>query len=151
MKGMNQRMSVTRKADLIEREGGVDIDLLSRILRSSLKVTIEGMDDKGDIFFFVPIKSIGLTKSELSASSSIIRTRFFTDFVGELLIRYNIDDFVRYMLEMVDPNQYLMLVSRTRHDHFGVFILEEEEALRFQFHISFLQQILSEDINRVVK
>jgi len=149
---MNQRMSAAKKTESsIEREGGIDTEILTRILNSPLKVTIEGIDDKGDIFFYVPVRSIGLTRSDLMNASSLIRTRFFTDFVGELLIRYNIDEFIRHMGESVDPNQYLSMVSRIRHVQFGLFILEDEEALRFQFHISLLQQMLSEDINRMIK
>ena len=149
---MNQKMS-TRKPELIEREGGIDTELLSRILRSPLKVNIEGLDDRGFILFYAQIRNLGISKGELAAGSpaTIIRTRFFTDFVGELLIRNNIDEFVRHMAEQANPDQYLMLVSKTRHDHFGACILEEEEAIRFQFHISLLQQILSEDINRMIK
>jgi len=136
---------------MVKREGGVDTELLGRILNGPMKLNIEGIDDKGDIFFFLPIRQIGMVKNDLTVHSLLIRTRFFTDFVGELLIRYNIDDFVRYMTESVDPNQYLSMVSRTRHGGFGLFILEEDEALRFQFHISFLQQILSEDVNQMIK
>jgi hypothetical protein len=150
MESMNQRMSA-RKTEMVEQEGGVDTQLLSRIIRSPLKMTIEGIDDKGDIFFFVPIRHIGLTKSDLTNSGTLIKTRFFTDFVGELIVRYNIDDFTRYICEQVDPNQYLAMVSRTRHGGFGLFILEDDEAVRFQFHISFIQQILSEDISQMIK
>jgi len=133
------------------REGGIDTELLTRILGSSMKVTVEGIDERGDIFFYTSLRSIGLTKSDFVTASNLIRTRFFTDMVGELLIRYNIDEFLRYMNEMVDPNQYLSMVSRTRHDRFGLYLLEDEEAMRFQFHISLLQHILSEDINRIIK
>ena len=138
-----------RKTEIIERDGGVDVDLIARIVKSPLKVTIEGVDDKGDIFFISDIRQLGFTKDDLATSALLIRTRFFTDFLGELLLRYNIDEFVRYISDQIDAVQYMSMVSRTRHGGFGLFILEEDESLRFQFHVSFIQKILSEDINQI--
>jgi hypothetical protein len=140
----------TRKNESNKREGGIETELIARILESPMKVSIEGIDDKGDILFYVSLRHLGMTKADLTNYLRLICTRFFTDFVGELLVRYNIDDFVKYMSESIAPNQYFAMVDSTRHGGFGLFILDGEDAFRFQFHISFLQQILSEDVNHII-
>jgi hypothetical protein len=68
--------------------------------------------------------------------------------VGELLVRKNIAVFAE-VLEKLDPKDYDRMVNCFRHRHFGMTV-ETNDLLRFRFHSSLVQHILTEDLEGVV-
>src|SRR5258708_3298761 len=116
---MSTKMS-TRKSENNTQTGNVKTDIFVRILKSPHKIAIEHseIDEEGAIAFDVPLKQLGLSKLDLTEFSSVIKTTFFANFVGELFIRENIEDFVKLWVNL-NPGRYVSILSKDSHRHFG--------------------------------
>lgn len=118
-------------------------ELLSSIIRSSPVIqSIADCDEQGDISFSVNLKDLGLTNDDFYKYHKEIFSNFVVDFIGELLIRENLPLFV-VNLTSIKHDSYLSAVSRCNHKRFGMKI--EKGNMVFRFHISLLQEILTED------
>jgi len=136
------------KPDRSESQPAGDGELFLKILKSNPKLTINGLDENGDVSFDVPFKQIGITKSDLEVHQHILRTTFFANFVGEFLIRQNIRDFIKILTGM-NPNAYANVVNNWDHKSMGLGI-KNSEAFRFKFDVGLLQQILTEDVSHLL-
>ncbi len=130
----------TYKEDVVDRE------LLAHIVNSTPKVTIEQVTPDGEVAFCVQLKDIKLTQERI-LSSKIGSTRFFSNFVGEFLVRSNMNVFAGILLGL-DSKTYDVLVTAYEHQNFGMFI--SKELIKIEFHISLIENILNEDIFRTL-
>jgi hypothetical protein len=128
------------------RTAGFPSDLVARVAKADPVITIEEMSGEGDIKFSVPLQAAGLTRPTMNRAG-LTRSAYFVDWIGELLVRQNIAQFAR-LLEKLDPGLYDRTVNGYQHRHFGMKI-EEGDLLRFEFHISLIQRILTEDLEAV--
>jgi len=123
-------------------------ELLTRIVVSSpaeVKI-VDKCDDEGDIVFEVPMKSIGITYDILINYREEISSEFVANFVGELLVRENIEKFTKIMMELKDS--YIEKVNKYIHRKFGMRIYKDRFILRF--HSSLVQSILTEDFKKTM-
>jgi len=101
----------------------------------------------GDVKFSVSRKSLGIPYESLLKYRSEIFSSYIANFLGELLVRDNIEEFAR-ILTGLDGDKY-SIVNEYEHRKFGMEILRDEFI--FIFHISLLQSILTEDFKRQIK
>jgi hypothetical protein len=73
---------------------------------------------------------------------------FFIDWAGQVLVRKNLALFA-VMLEEFDLPTYDQRVNAYDHRHFGLSI-DEKDVAHFTFHLSLVQQILTEELNGAV-
>lgn len=124
-------------------------DVFAKIVASRSKISSISMDDdEGDITFYVPIKDSGLDQSDLIKYRNEIFSNFVVDFMGELFIRENLEVFVKLMSNINNDN-YHSVIGKCEHKCFGM--RSERGCFIFSFHISFLQNILTEDFKHKVK
>ena len=126
--------------------GDFPSNLLARILRCNPPIGCEAMSRDGDVEITVPLRSLGMCRNKM-AKTPLTRTTFFINFLGEILVRKNIGVFAK-MLDEIDAKQYDSTVNCYKHRHFGMY-LDEHEVLRFQFHISLAQRILTEEMSDI--
>jgi len=123
-------------------------DMLCRVLKSNPKMTLDQVHPDGDIIFSTKIAEMGLDPQELA--HPIFRTRFFVNFIGEMLVRSNVDFFAN-ILTGLDPTLYEKILYRSKHTDFGMYVDNKEYGAKWQMHISFVQQILTEDMERTME
>jgi len=101
--------------------------------------------NNGWIQFSIDVSNFGFTTNEIKfVYNKEIFSNFIIDFLGEFLIRTNINEFLKEVLS-IDEDEYLYLASREKHKRFGAKINENYSRLLLSFHVSFLQRILTED------
>lgn len=124
-------------------------ELLSKtIIISPSKVYMtKECDEDGDFEFYIFYKELNLTATDLSKFESNILSPLFANFLGELLIRENINDFV-HLLTAFDSKEYNYKVNRFTHDNFGIRI--EKGKMIFKFHLSFIQKIITENFKEIL-
>jgi len=121
-------------------------NLISRVIRSHPVITCDGLSRDGDVEISVPLRALGLTRNGM-AKTPLTRTTFFTNLMGEILVRKNIGIFAK-MLADIESRNYDSTVNCYKHRHFGMY-LDDKEVLRFQFHISLAQRILTEEMAEI--
>jgi hypothetical protein len=142
---MTVKMTSTGKKDLPKKDFPFEENaLFMSILNSSPVVKILTLKPDGDFVFSVSIQDLGLTTEELE-KEPITATVFFANFVGELLVRRNLEKFV-VMLDHLDQKIYDQMVNHYQHKHFGLRRISEDDSIRFVFHSSLIQDILTEDL-----
>jgi len=119
--------------------------IFQSIVSSKPKITIDGVQANGDVAFHVIMKDCSLEKADFV--NPITKTRFFTNFVGELLVRENIQKF-SVILTGLDHSLYQKLICTSRHTDFGMIIDHKWSIITFQMHLSLVQDILTEDFGR---
>lgn len=117
-------------------------DLFSMIIKSTPEIKINECNNEGDITFEVLMRSMGVTYDVLVNYKTEISSDFAADFIGELLVRDNIGKFVNLMRNL--KNNYSDKVNSANHRKFGMTIYKEKFVLTF--HISLVQNILTEDL-----
>lgn len=118
-------------------------ELLSAVINAAPKLQyISSCDESGDMSFAVNIKEVGLSNDDFYKYHREIFSNFVVDFIGELLIRENLQLFAPHITSM-KSDTYLDAVSHCNHKRFGMKI--EKGCMVFKFHISLLQEILTED------
>jgi len=124
-------------------------EILYYISTSSPEICItEKCGEDGDVKFEIPMKTLGISNDILVKYKTDICSEFMANFIGELLIRENINRFAE-VLTNIDPDMYSNLVDRFEHRRFGMDIVRDK--FTFIFHISLLQNILLEDVKRKVR
>jgi hypothetical protein len=120
-------------------------ELLSKIISSNAEIRIiDSCDNDGDIVFEVPMKSIGITYDTLLEYREEVSSEFAANFIGELMVRENIDKFAKLMINLKD--EYSGRVNNFIHRKFGMKIYRDKFILRF--HLSLIQNILTEDFRK---
>ena len=110
-------------------------------------VTISDCDKDGDIRFSVNLMDLGISIEDYYKYNKEFLSSFMMDFVGELLIRENLDLFVPKLTIMANSN-YIIAVSKSIHRRFGMRL--EKGVMTFSFHISLIQEILTEDFRTTI-
>jgi hypothetical protein len=129
------------------QSAGFPSALLGRIVKANVTIAYEGLSPDGDLTFTLRMRDLGLSRTVM-ARTPTTKTSFFVNLVGELLVRKNIAVFAE-VLEKLDPKDYDRMVNCFRHRHFGMTV-ETNDLLRFRFHSSLVQHILTENLEGVV-
>jgi hypothetical protein len=135
----------------IKKEHGMQVSHHRDLLALLTKVTpsikfISDCDINGDMSFAVLLKDIGLEAEDFYRYHRELSSNLIVDCMGELLIRENLSLFVPYLTSM-QHDSYLSAVSHSNHKRFGMKV--KKELMVFGFHISLLQEILTEDFKNV--
>ncbi|MCK9434530.1 MAG: hypothetical protein M0R32_06860 [Candidatus Cloacimonetes bacterium] len=141
---MNEKMTTNNKKSIKKDSDSSENTMFINILESNPVVKILALKPDGDFVFSVQISDLGLD-SEALEKEPIAQTVFFANFTGELLVRRNLIDFVT-MLDQLDQKTYDQMINHFQHKHFGLRRLPEDETVRFVFHSSLIQDILTEDL-----
>jgi hypothetical protein len=127
---------------------GLGEDMTPRIVAGLLlgKTAITSIQTgtNGDIRFFLPLRPAKVSRADL-LRMDMSRSNSLANFLGEFLVRRNPGRFETFVLR----DDYAQQVKRCRHEHFGMWF-EEPGGIRFQFHLSFLNQIFNDDISRLL-
>ena len=123
----------------------VDYKVFAKIVQSDPRVTIEELREDGDVVFSVPTPELGLRQESMS-DNVVTDTDFFNNFVGEYVVRKNLDMFAE-VLDRIDAGAYENMVCANEHTAFGVVV--SRDTVRFSMHISLVQSILTEDFRKV--
>lgn len=117
--------------------------VLSKVIQHPPKLMSVGdWDENGDIKFSIGMRELGLTNQEYRQYEHELFSYFIVDFLGELIVRENLSIFVE-KLQNYDINDYMIAIE-DKHKRFG--IKTEKGKLVFIFHVSFLKNILTEDL-----
>ena len=127
-------------------------DILNKISKGSLvireDILLKEFSGKktGWVKFSVNLKDIGLSNSDFNEDLYLkeIFSNYIMDFVGELLIRTNIERFMELVFS-INHDEYLSLVSCERHKRFGAILDFQNKKLIMEFHVSLIQTILTEE------
>ena len=99
-----------------------------------------------DLTFSVPIGGRGYPNADFDALRTMLSVRFFADFIAELILRSNLQQFLDHVAEEPD---YEMNVMSAAHEHFGVAI--DGGRIEFAFHVSRLSELVNEQIREVLE
>jgi len=122
--------------------------LFGLILNSTpILSSISDCDKDGEIKFSVLLKEIGVSYEDIKEFKNVMLSNFFADFLGELLVRENINSFVKKMTA-INSKRMSDLLHISSHLRFGMKLYGDR--LEFAFHISLLQNILTEDFKRQI-
>ena len=122
-------------------------ELFSKFIVSDSNIKVEEVIG-GDVTFSVSFKDIGLGCQDLQKLRTEIYSYLAVNFMGELLVRENIDSFAK-ILTKINKEKYADIVNGYEHRKFGLKIIRNR--LHFCFHISLVQSILTEDFRREVR
>jgi len=126
-----------------------DSELFLKIFKNkNCEIKIDPMGKDGDVVFSLSYKAMGLIDEDIK-KYSIIRSNYFANFVGEFCVRKNINKFLKILLEM-NSEEYRKVVCGFSHKNFGMSVCSKSKIFRFQFHISLIQGILTEDFNNII-
>jgi hypothetical protein len=116
-------------------------EILQSVVSASPKITIDAVQANGDVAFHVAMKDCSLTKED--CCNPITKTAFFVNFMGELLVRENIQKFA-VILVGLDSVLHKKLVCSSSHFDFGMVIDHKWSTMTFQMHLSLVQEIMTE-------
>lgn len=122
-------------------------DLFTMILSSKPYIKIIGCTEEGDIRFEVPLKSLNFLPDTTKKYRTELSTDFAANFIGEFLVRENIDKFVKILMNFKE--NYIPVVNKYEHRKFGMLIAKDKCI--FALHSSLVQFILFEDVKKEVK
>jgi hypothetical protein len=105
---------------------------------------LEKCTEEGDIRYAVSMRSMGITYETLMKYRTEFCGPYIINFMGEMLVRDNLDIFAKCLVDLKD--NYNSLVNRYEHKKFGMRI--EKDKFVFIFHMSLLQTILTEDFKK---
>ena len=125
----------------------VDYKVFSKVVQSAPSVTVEELREDGDVVFSVPMSELGLRQESMSGNV-VTDTDFFKNFVGEYVVRKNIDQFDA-LLAGIDAGAYENMVCANEHTDFGM--VASKDTVRFSMHISLVQKILTEDFREALE
>ncbi len=111
-------------------------------------ISIGGLDEKGDMTFSICMKELGLAYKDYRNYENEFFSRFIIDFIGELIVRENLNEFVNNM-NGYGVEEYMSVVETYgSHKQFG--IKAQKGLLIFKFHVSFIKHILTEDLKEIL-
>jgi len=118
-------------------------ELLSLIIKTTPQIiSITDCEENGDMSFVIPLKDLGLNAYHFSKYNKELFSNYIVDMLGELIIRENLHLFASHLTRL-KLDFYVSAVSRSIHRRFGMQI--EKGFMTFYFHISLIQDILTED------
>ena len=124
-------------------------ELFCIFLSSVPKIDIcDKVSDDGDVRFVVSKDDIGLSFEDIIKYRSEIFSGFCANFMGELLVRENIDRFAKVLVHF-NKEPHSSAADRYIHRKFGMEVVRDKFI--FVFHISLLQSILTENFKRQTK
>jgi len=100
----------------------------------------------GKVTFSVSIANLNLSHVDLQQHKRQVFCTFFANFLGELLVREHIDKFLQLLTEL-KSDDYLEIVNSKKHRRFGLEF--SSGCLILSFHMSFLQDILTDDLKKI--
>lgn len=123
-------------------------DLFNYILSSSpcSEIKITGPNECGDMSFELPMGHLGLSYDVLLSYKKEISSELAANFIGELLVRENIDKFAKLIVHLKDD--YKEKVNRAKHVRFGLTLYRDRIII--YFHVSLIQTLLTEDFRRTM-
>jgi len=101
-------------------------------------------DKEGDIKFSISMTDIGLKYKDYSVFSNEFFSYFIVDFIGELIVRENLPLFVEKLQEYSINDYNSIVEEHGSHKRFGVSTTKGR--LFFEFHVSFLKELLMENL-----
>jgi hypothetical protein len=118
---------------------------------SDIKIIIHDIqhDDKGKITFTVNRRDLSISYDTLVKYKDQIFTSMMINFIGELLVREHINEFVKSLTDF-DGDDYDIVVNSHDHRSFGIHT-DSGEYFVFSFHASLIQNILAERFDRQIK
>lgn len=142
---MEADRTVNKMEQHIANQGSRYREVLSVVTRNPPRdITIGDWDEKGDIRFSVSMIDLGLKYSDYQKYDDEFFSYFVIDFLGELIVRENLPLFVE-KLKAYDINDYMAVVEAYGgHKRFGVKTFKGR--LIFEFHVSFLKNLLTENL-----
>lgn len=121
-------------------------ELLSIIVKSTPTiVSFTDCEENGDMSFTINLKDLGLTSDNFCKYNKEFFSNYIVDVLGELLIRENLHLFAGHLTGL-KTDYYIGAVSQSIHKRFGMKI--EKGLMTFYFHISLVQDILTEDFKQ---
>lgn len=121
-------------------------ELLSLMVKTTPQIiSITDCEENGDMSFTIPLKDLGLNAEHFSKYNKEFFSNYIVDMLGELLIRENLHLFANHLTGL-KTDYYVSAVSRSIHKRFGMKI--EKGFMTFYFHISLVQDILTEDFKQ---
>ncbi len=127
---------------------------LPMIVNSSPKInSIEWIADEdgnhnGMIKFIVNVQSLGISSNDIYSHTKQLFSNFIVDFIGQLIIRNNITMFINEFVKIEDED-YMEMIFKRNHTHFGVQFDSLNDKLIFTFHASLIHDILTEEFKRI--
>jgi len=106
------------------------------------------IDKNGNVSFTLTLTDIGLNRDNYLKHKSEMLSRFCINFIGEFLVRENLDQFAE-LLTGSDLGEQTKIINSRDHIRFGLEF--RQGGLTFIFHSSLLQQILTEDFKLQVQ
>lgn len=106
---------------------------------------VEECNEEGDVRFEVSMKDLGMSFCTYVEYKNEILFDFTASFIGELLVRENIENFTK-ILTGLDMGIYSNIINKFEHKKFGIKVFKNKFI--FSFHISLLQSILFEDFKK---
>lgn len=120
-------------------------EIIISIISSDPKPIINVVQADGDVTFHIKLKECNISKED--CTNSLLFTRFFVNFIGEFLVRQNIDIFASILIGL-DHALYQKMVCTCSHHDFGMIIGPKFSTMLFQMHISLAQSILTEEFTK---
>jgi len=96
----------------------------------------------GNLTFAIDLKNIGLSITDVYSFKKEISSDFFVSFLGELLVRENLNLFLDVLYDL-DSEEYFGSCNR-KHEKFGVRV-EKGKYFVFTFHVSLLKNLIAEN------
>ena len=123
-------------------------ELLRCILKVRPKVVLlTEYNEDGEAVFGIAMEDMGLTVADYVRYKPEIFSNYIVDTIGELIVRENIDVFANIITKL-DAESYSSVVGQWEHKRFGMRIIKN--MFIFKFHLSLLQNILTEDLKKKV-
>ena len=94
-------------------------EIITSIISSDPKPIINVVQADGDVTFHIKLKECNISKED--CTNSLLFTRFFVNFIGEFLVRQNIDIFASILIGL-DHALYQKMVCTCSHHDFGMII-----------------------------
>jgi len=105
-------------------------------------------DDEGKIAFSVSAECFGFNYDYVKRHQNKIFSNFFANFLGDFLVRENIDRFAKLVTNM-NFDKYNNAVNSREHKNFGLDFSNNSFILTF--HVSLIQNILFDEIRHQMK
>lgn len=121
-------------------------DFLKVAMNSVPEIDIKPISPEGDVCFGLELKDIEVSQSIFIKYRSVIFSDFMANFLGEFFVRENLNRFAKILTD-IDCNDYNSIVNNYEHKCFGMEI--NSGRLYFHFHVSLLQNILTEDLKKL--
>lgn len=120
---------------------------LTRMLleRTDIKIAIVSKHS-GDIVFTTTYEDLGITPQTLN--HPFYHSIVFGDFIGELLVRNNLDQFSARIMDK-SFCEYDKIIREYNHKHFG-FQTTKNDTIIFQCHASLIYQLVNERLNQEI-